>query len=356
LKKIIFNFDKPLKLVSGQELPSFELAYETYGQLNEDKSNAILVLHALSGSSHAGGKDGWWEGMIGPGCPLDTNKYFIICSNIIGSCYGSTGPSSINPKTGKPYGLDFPIITVKDMVNAQKLLIDHLGIKKLYSVIGGSLGGMQALEWAITYPNEIKSSIVIAATSRMSTQNIAFNETGRFAIILDPNFHNGDYYSYNTKPTTGLSLARMIAHITYLSEKIMDQKFGRELKSGKYLFDLHSIEFEVQSYLRYQGEKFVERFDANSYLYITKAMDYFDVTKELPNLKSKIKFLIIAFTSDWLFPVEQSMEIVKLLKENNNNVSFSLIDSDKGHDSFLIDIEEQGKIVSSFLEGLKNEI
>jgi len=350
-----FKSETGLELVSGKKLNKIEIAYETYGELNKDKSNAILVLHALSGSSHAGGENGWWEKMIGPSRPLDTNKYFIICSNILGSCYGTTGPSSINPETNEPYCLNFPIITVKDMVNAQKKLIDYLEIKKLYSVIGGSLGGMQALEWAITYPESIRSSIVIAATSKMSSQNIAFNETGRFAIISDPNFYNGEYYKYNTKPTIGLSLARMIAHITYLSEKIMDQKFGRDLKEGRYLFDLHSIEFEIQSYLRYQGEKFVERFDANSYLYITKAMDYFDVTNELKNLSSNIKFLIIAFTSDWLFPVNQSLEIVKLLRYNNNKVSFSLIESEKGHDSFLIDIEEQGKIVSSFLEGIKNE-
>jgi len=354
-----FTSDEPLKLISQLELSPFSIAYETYGTLNEEKNNVILVFHALSGSAHAAGfyptdpNPGWWEDMIGPGKPLDTNRYFIVCSNIIGSCYGSTGPESLNPKTQKPYALDFPVITVKDMVRAQKKLIDFLDIKKLFCVIGGSLGGMQALEWALSYPEMVESSIIIAATAKMTPQNIAFNEIGRVAILSDFLFSNGNYQLQNQKPAKGLAIARMLAHITYLSEQSMNNKFGRELKTGNYLFGLKDIDFQVQSYLHYQGDKFVERFDANSYLYITKAMDYFDVTKELLELKTKTKFLLISFTSDWLFSTRQSMEIVNLLRKNNNHVSFTEIESDQGHDSFLLNFEVQGEILSSFLEGIK---
>lgn len=361
VEKKFYMTEDPLKLVSGLEIAPLTIAYETYGTLNQQKNNAILVCHALSGSSHAAGFyahnpkiKGWWENMIGPGKPLDTNQFFIICSNIIGSCYGSTGPSSINPKTGREYGLDFPVITVKDMVNAQKKLLDFLEIPELFSVVGGSLGGMQALEWAITYPEYVKSAIVIASTTRMSSQNIAFNEIGRDAILSDPYFQDGNYYRSDKKPDEGLSLARMVAHITYLSEESMDRKFGRDLKTGKYLFDLKQIEFQVQSYLHYQGDKFVERFDANSYLYITKAMDYFDVTQELSEIKTKTKFLVIAFTSDWLFPIAHSMQMVDLLQKNKNHVSFVAIESKEGHDSFLLNFTTQSEVISNFLKGVKN--
>jgi homoserine O-acetyltransferase len=339
-------------------LPKITVAYETYGVLNHDKSNAILLLHALSGSSHAAGKyqdsesEGWWDNMVGPGKPFDTNKYFMICSNILGSCYGTTGPSSLDPSTNKAYGLDFPVITVQDMVNVQKKLIDYLGIKKLYSVAGGSLGGMQALKWALLYPEMVHSSIVIAATSKMSSQNIAFNEIGRISILSDPYFNNGTYYENEKKPEMGLALARMIAHITYLSEESMDNKFGRDLMSGNYMFNLKEAEFEVQSYLHYQGYKFVRRFDANSYLYITKAMDYFDVTSHLENFKSDTRFLIIAFTSDWLFPPTQSLVIVDALRKNKNPVSYAKIQAKEGHDAFLLNINEQSQIISSFLKGI----
>jgi homoserine O-acetyltransferase len=360
VEKKIFKSEKPLKLVSGIELNPIHIAYETYGTLNEDKSNVILLLHALSGNQHAAGfhegdsKPGWWEEMVGPGKPFDTNRYFIICSNIIGSCYGSTGPASLNPQTGKSFGLDFPVITVKDMVKAQKMLLDHLGIKQLFSIAGGSLGGMQALEWAITYPEMVKSAIVIAATSKMSTQNMGFHEIGRFAILSDPNFHNGNYYSEPHGPDKGLALARMVGHITYLSEEAMNSKFGRQLKTGRYMFDLKHIEFQVQSYLHYQGSKFVRRFDANSYLYITKAMDYFDVTDILQKIKINTRFLVIGFTSDWLFPISQSMEIVDALRSNKNHVSYASIDSTEGHDSFLLNFEKQAEVVSSFLKGCGN--
>lgn len=355
-----YTSEYPLKLSSGIEIPSLTLAYETYGTLNEDKSNAILLLHALSGDAHCAGieketeKPGWWIELVGPDKPFDTNRYFIVCSNIIGSCYGSTGPASINPATQKPYGRDFPVVTVKDIVKAQASLIDYLGIEKLFCVAGGSLGGMQALEWALTYPERVESAIAIATTAKMSSQNIAFNEIARFAILSDPYFQDGNYYDKEQKPDKGLALARMIGHITYLSEDSMNKKFGRDLTTGQYMFDLKYIEFQIQSYLHYQGHKFVERFDANSYLYITKAMDYFDITAELKELKTKTKFLVIAFTSDWLFPISQSLDIVDILQRNRNHVSFTSIESKEGHDSFLLNFNVQGSVISSFLKGIRN--
>ncbi|PKL15406.1 MAG: homoserine O-acetyltransferase [Spirochaetae bacterium HGW-Spirochaetae-6] len=354
-----YHCSKPLLFVSGLSIERLDIAYETYGKLNAQKNNAILVLHALSGDAHAAGisesgdKVGWWDELIGPGKPLDTERYFVICSNILGSCYGTTGPSSLDPKTDRAYGLDFPVLTVRDMVNAQKRLVEALGVNELYAVIGGSLGGMQALEWSLLYPEMVKSAIVIAATAKMTSQNIAFNEIGRQAILNDPFFHDGAYYDKPTKPDQGLGIARMVAHITYLSEESMDIKFGRDLRKGKYMFDLKHIDFEVQSYLHYQGNKFVQRFDANSYLYITKAMDYFDVTYELTQFHSDTKFLVLSFSSDWLFSDSQSLELVNALRRNRNAVSYVNLPSREGHDSFLLNFTTQGEVIANFLAGVK---
>ncbi len=358
VKTQFYHTDQTLVLESGLKLCPLSIAYETYGTLNNNKNNAVFVAHALTGDQHAAGVSedgcvGWWDEMIGPGKPLDTNQFFIICANILGSCYGTTGPSSINSKTGKEYALDFPVITVRDMVKLEKILIDYLEIDQLLSVVGGSLGGMQALEWAISYPERVKSSIAIAATSKMSSQNMAFNEIGRFAILSDPHFYNGNYYDKPKTAEKGLAIARMIGHITYLSEESMDKKFGRDLKTGKYMFNLKDIEFEVQSYLHHQGSKFVERFDADSYLYLTKAMDYFDVTKDLKELRVDTKFLIMAYDSDWLFSAAQSMAIVNALRKNRNKVSYTIIESKEGHDSFLLNYKTQGEVISSFLTGVR---
>ncbi len=358
-----FSFDEKINLENGLDFGPITVAYETYGELNEDKSNAILVLHALSGDAHAAGyhssedkKPGWWDNMIGPEKAFDTNKYFIISSNFLGGCKGTTGPSSINPETGKPYGTSFPVITVEDMVKVQKKLIDFFGIKKLLNVAGGSMGGMQALEWAIQYPNMVKSCVAIASASRLSAQNIAFNEVGRNAIISDPNWKNGNYYDSET-PATGLALARMIGHITYLSEESMHQKFGRKLQDKlkpDFNFD---INFQVESYLRYQGQSFVDRFDANSYLYITKAMDYFDLHQKYGSLAhafkdSKSKFLFITFSTDWLFPPEELKNTARTLMSLEKEITYCNIDSPYGHDSFLLEVEDQTKILKNFLKGV----
>ena len=347
-------------LASGEKLGPITLAYETYGKLNKDKSNAILITHALSGGAHAAGyhspedrKPGWWDNMIGPGKAFDTEKYFVICSNVIGGCYGSTGPSSINPKTGKPYGISFPLITIRDMVDAQRYLIDYLGIGKLLTVAGGSMGGMQALQWLISYPERVRSIIPIATSGRLSPQGIAFDEVGRQAIMADQNWNRGDYYD-KEPPKAGLAIARMIGHITYLSDKIMQEKFGRRRREGRFTFD---PDFEVETYLHYKGSTFVERFDANSYLYITKAMDYFDLQEEIEELgKGKDyygkKALVISFSSDWLFPTYQSKEIVRTLKALGLEISFSEIQSDHGHDSFLVDVNQQSMMIKFFLQGL----
>lgn len=360
-----FYFQEKIKLESGEEFGPITVAYETYGELNANKDNAILLLHALSGDAHAAGyhstddkKPGWWDSMVGPGKAFDTNKYFMISSNFLGGCKGTTGPSSINPETEKPYGLDFPIITIEDMVKVQKELINHLGITSLLSVAGGSMGGMQAMEWTINYSGFVKSAIIIASTSRLSAQGIAFNAVGRNAITLDPNWNDGNYYDGET-PSTGLSIARMIGHITYLCEESMHKKFGRKLqdnkqqglKSNEFNFD---TEFQVESYLQHQGESFVDRFDANSYLYITKSMDYYDIPSKYGSLteafkSSKAKFLVISFNSDWLFPSAQSKEIVGALMNLDKEVSFCEIDCPYGHDSFLIEEEHQTKIIKSFL-------
>ena len=354
--------DYPLVMKSGRTLAPVTLAYETYGSLNESKTNAILVLHALSGTAHAAGyhslddpHPGWWDIYIGPGKVFDTSKYFVICSNVIGGCNGSTGPSSINPETGIEYGLEFPIVTIQDMVNAQWHLIQHLEIPKLLAVTGGSMGGMQALQWAISYPEMVKSSIVIAAASSISAQGIAFNEVGRQAIYRDPNWNNGDYYRTSV-PGNGLALARMIAHITYLSEKLMHEKFGRRLQDTElYSFDFQS-EFMVESYLYHQGIKFVTRFDANSYLYMTKAIDYYDIKSDYDdNLllafeSTSSDFLVISFTSDWLYPSIQSREIVNALRANGKNVVYTEIETDRGHDAFLLPDDRLERNISNFLK------
>ncbi|MDD5686589.1 MAG: homoserine O-acetyltransferase [Elusimicrobia bacterium] len=356
-----FTFAEPpneLVLDSGEKLGPITLAYETYGKLNEDKSNAILVEHALSGDAHAAGLHeddkelGWWDSMIGPGKAFDTDKYFVICSNVIGGCKGSTGPSSINPKTQKHYGLDFPIITIKDMVNAQKHLVDYLGINKLLSVSGGSMGGMQVLQWLVSYPDRIFSAIPLATSVKHSPQQIAFSEVGRQAIMADPDWKDGNYYGVSI-PARGLSVARMIGHITYMSGMSMAEKFGRRSKEKKPVLKFEP-DFEVEGYLRYRGDKFVKRFDANSYLYITKALDYFDLTggKELYEAFKgiKAKLLILAFKSDWLYPSSQSKEIVKACKLAGIDATYCEINSTYGHDAFLLEVEQETHLIKHFLE------
>ncbi len=346
-----------LKLECGSALGPVTLAYEAYGQLNEDKSNAILVLHALSGDAHAAGfhegdkEQGWWDDLIGPGKGLDTNKYFVICSNIIGGCKGSTGPCSVNPKTGKPYGLSFPVITITDMVKAQKHLIDYLGIKKLLSVIGGSMGGMQVLQWVANFPQSVCSAIPIATSLKHSPQQIAFDEVGRQAVMADPAWRDGNYYDQKEKPEKGLAVARMLGHVTYMSDKSMEEKFSRRLKEKNYSFKF-SADFEVEGYLRNKGDNFVKRFDANSYLYITKAMDYFDLScnKLIHTDKhSDVRFLVIAFKSDWLYPAYQSQEIVRHLKIKGIDATFCEVKSTYGHDAFLLEVEEEAHLVKHFL-------
>ncbi|MBQ8634538.1 homoserine O-acetyltransferase [bacterium] len=354
----LLKIKEPIILKSGKILNSIEIAYETYGKLNENKDNAILVLHALTGSAHAAyqhkdtGKSGWWDDMIGENKAFDTNKYFIISSNVLGGCYGTTGPASINPETNKPYALDFPVITIEDMVDVQKKLIDYLGIEKLI-VAGGSMGGMQALEWSIKYPEIVKSTILIATSARLNAQGIAFNAVARNAILTDINFNNGNYYD-KTAPNSGLSIARMIGHITYLCEEAMYKKFGREFKDSPN-FDF-GVDFQVESYLEHQGKIFVDRFDANSYLYITKAVDYYDPIREYGSLENALKntdsrFLIISFSTDWLFTTAQSKQMVNALIKLNKDVSFVELESKCGHDAFLLEFEKQTKIIKSFLKG-----
>lgn len=356
----------PLDLEGGDRLIEITLSYETYGKLNPTKSNAILICHALSGDAHAAGfhhgseKAGWWEIMVGPGKAIDTDRYFVICSNILGSCMGSTGPSSINPKTGKAYGLAFPVVTIGDMVNAQKALIDHLGITKLLSVIGGSIGGMQTLEWSIRYPDMVFSAIPLATTQRHSALAIAFNEVARQAIMADPNWNNGDYYDTH-KPDLGLAVARMIGHITYLSDTAMRNKFGRRLQDKDAFSFNFDADFQVESYLRHQGNKFVNRFDANSFLYITKAADYFDLTTQKtedhqsPLAKAKARYLVISFTSDWLYPTRKSKAMVKAMKKHNIDVSFCEIEAEWGHDAFLLPNPRLGDMLSGFLDRMSKE-
>lgn len=353
------NIEEPIKLDSGKTLKDVTVAYETYGELNKEKSNAILICHALTGDAHAAGwhegakKPGWWEIVIGPGKALDTKKYFIICSNVLGGCKGTTGPSSINPDTGKEYGIDFPVITIKDMVEVQKLLVDSFGIDQLYAVIGGSMGGMQVLQWIVSYPQMMKKAIPMATAAMSSPQQIAFNEVGRQAIFSDPDWNKGNYYETGKKPRNGLSLARMIAHITYLSDESMDIKFGRGLQDKDEISYDFTMDFQVESYLHHQGESFVKRFDANSYLFITKAVDLFDLSLN-DSLVDGFKDVeaiveVISVDSDWLYPTEQSNDIVTALNANDVEVSFSEIRSNYGHDAFLLEKGQLNFILSKFL-------
>lgn len=352
-----------LTLESGEKLEPVTLAYETYGTLNENKTNAVLILHALSGDAHAAGLDaeqknpGWWDSMIGPGRAFDTNKYFVISSNVIGGCKGSTGPSSINPATGRQYALDFPIVTINDMAEAQRRLIDHLGIDKLLTAVGGSMGGMLALSWLVRYPDRIRSAIPIATAIKHGPQQIAFNEVGRQAIMADPHWNSGNYYG-GPLPAKGLAVARMIGHITYMSDLSMEEKFGRQRKIGTEPFKF-TADYEVEGYLRYRGDSFVKRFDANSYLYITKAMDNFDATQWRPLQDSlqglKTKVLVIAFKSDWLYPAYQSKEIVKACKRSGIETTYCEVDSTYGHDAFLLEIEEETHLISHFLKKVFHE-
>jgi len=356
-----YRIPEEIVLEHGDRLSGVNVAYETYGKINNEKSNAILVCHALSGDAHAGGwhredeKPGWWDIIIGPGKALDTDKFFVICSNVLGGCKGTTGPSSINSKTGKPYGLDFPFITVKDMVNVQKMLLDHLDIDKLFAVVGGSFGGMQVLQWCVSYPDMVRLAVPIATSAYSSPQQIAFNEVGRRAITSDPDWISGNYYG-RTPPARGLSLARMIGHITYLSDESMHQKFGRKLQDkSEYGFDFTSLDFQVESYLSYHGDAFVKRFDANSYLYITKAIDYFDLTKKgslslAEALKSvKAKFLVISISSDWLYPPYQCKEIAEALSANDIDVRHCTVRSNYGHDAFLLESGQMNYTIGNFL-------
>jgi homoserine O-acetyltransferase/O-succinyltransferase len=381
-----FTFAEPpdeLELDSGERLGPITLAYETYGTLNAARDNAILVLHALSGDAHAAGisanlngvsaaepgmdginaqddlkrRLGWWDNMIGPGKAFDTDRYFVISSNVIGGCRGSTGPSSIDPRTGRPYGLSFPVVTIGDMVRAQKHLVDHLGVERLLAVTGGSMGGMQALEWAVSYPERVVACIPVATSARLSAQAIAFNEVGRLAIMQDPSWQKGDYYGKAT-PRRGLALARMVGHITYMSDASMNDKFGRRLKNGSSSFKF-SPEFEVEGYLQYRGDNFIKRFDPNSYLYITKAIDYFDLAngKSLAETFRRIKarMLVIAFKSDWLYPAYQSQEIARACKRAGVQATYCELNSTYGHDAFLVEADEQTYLISHFLKKVRHD-
>ncbi len=358
------RFDAPLHLKSGAVLDSYELVYETYGELNAAKSNAILVCHALSGNHHVAGAYadqpkslGWWDNMIGPGKPIDTHKFFVIGVNNLGGCHGSTGPASINAKTSKPYGADFPVVTVEDWVETQVRLADHLGIDCFAAIMGGSLGGMQAMRWTLDFPTRVRHALVIAAAAKLTAQNIAFNDVARQAIITDQDFHGGDYYSHGVVPRRGLRLARMLGHITYLSDDSMAAKFGRELRNGTYGFGF-DVEFEIESYLRYQGDKFADQFDANSYLLMTKALDYFDPAHEHNGDLSAAfhvataDFLVVSFTSDWRFSPERSRTIIKALLDNELNVSYAEITSSHGHDSFLMEDRHYHQLVRAYMDNV----
>ena len=359
IKEHSFNIKEPLKLKSGKVIKNYRLVYETYGELNNKKDNAVLVCHALSGNHHVAGyhqgdeKPGWWDNMIGSGKPIDTDKLFVVCMNNLGGCHGTTGPTSINDETNSEYGFEFPIITVQDWVNSQKVLMESLSINKWKFIVGGSLGGMQAFQWALDYPKLVDNAIVIAAAPKLTAQNIAFNEVARQAIMSDPDWCNGNYIRNNKTPKRGLALARMLGHITYLSDKSMAKKFGRDLKKEKFNFNF-DVEFQIESYLRYQGEKFVNSFDANTYLLMTKALDYYDPVSD-DDFKDKMKsimtkFLIISFTSDWRFPPQRSQEIVKLLIDYNKKVSYTCIESDGGHDAFLMANDKYFEVMRTYIE------
>lgn len=363
----VVEADAPLMLRSGKRLGPIDVAYETYGELTPEKDNVILICHALSGNAHVAGynspddrKPGWWDIMVGPGKPIDTSRYFVVCSNFLGGCSGTTGPSETNAATGRPYGLDFPIVTIEDTVNVQKRLLDKLGIGRLLAVIGGSMGGMQVLQWAISYPDRVDAALCIASTTRLNAQSIAFDAVGRNAILNDVNFKGGQYHGCDG-PNSGLAIARMIGHITYLSEESMRSKFGRELRASKeYQYDFNS-EFSVETYLDYQGQTFIERFDANSYLYITKAMDYFDLAREYGTLRLAFantgsRFLIASFSSDWLFTPAQSEEIVLALGAEGKDVTYCNIASSYGHDAFLLEAERLGALISGFLNSTLHRV
>ncbi len=358
------HFDQPLAFRSGSVLQSYDLMYETYGTLNADRSNAVLVCHALNASHHVAGfyegqerSLGWWDNMVGPGKPLDTERFFVIGVNNLGGCFGSTGPATPDPATGRPYGSTFPVVTVEDWVQAQARLAERLGITRFAAVMGGSLGAMQALQWTISHPDRVANAVVVAATPKLSAQNIAFNEVARQAITTDPDFHGGDFYSHGVIPRRGLRLARMIGHITYLSDDAMMEKFGRALRSGDFNFHF-DVDFEVESYLRYQGDKFAEYFDANTYLLITRALDYFDPAKDVGDDLSralsvaKARFLVASFTSDWRFAPARSREIVKALLDNKLDVSYAEIDAPHGHDAFLLEDPRYLALVRSFYDNI----
>ncbi len=386
VKPEALHFDQPLKLQSGKTLDEYTLLVETYGQLNAQRNNAVLICHALSGDHHAAGytpegKPGWWENAIGPGKPIDTNLYYVVSLNNLGGCAGSTGPTSINPRTGKLYGQDFPIVTVKDWVNSQYRLMQRLGIDKWSAVIGGSLGGMQALQWAIDYPDSMRHTLIIAGAPKLTAQNIAFNVIARAAILSDPDFHGGRYFEHNTVPGRGLQLARMLGHITYQSDDAMGDKFGRELQSepgkpgmkrgksggtetkrGEFSYSYDKAEFQVESYLHYQGQSFVDRFDANTYLLMTKALDYFDPAAEYEDnlskafARAKSEFMVVSFTSDWRFPPQRSREIVKALLDADRDVAYVEIDVKQGHDAFLLKDPQYLRVLSSYLKRAATEL
>ena len=367
-----FHFDQPLPLRSGSAFGPYDLTVETYGQLNADRSNAVLVCHALNASHHVAGtyagqakSEGWWDNLIGPGKPLDTDRFFVVGVNNLGSCFGSTGPMHANPATGKAWGADFPVVTVQDWVDAQARVVDRFGIRKLAAVLGGSLGGMQALDWALRYPDRLSHCIAIATAPNLSAQNIAFNEVARRAIVTDPDFHGGHFYEHGVVPKRGLRVARMIGHITYLSDDVMAEKFGRELKSGKdgvLGYTTQEIEFQIESYLRYQGDKFSDYFDANTYLLITRALDYFDPAAEHGGdlarafARAQAKFLIASFTTDWRFSPARSREIVKALLDNRLDVSYAEIDAPHGHDAFLLDDARYHGVLRAYFERIAGEL
>lgn len=361
------HFDQPLSLDCGRSLPGFDLTYETYGELNAEASNAVLVMHALSGNHHAAGyhegarKPGWWDACIGPGKPIDTNRFFVVCSNNLGGCHGSTGPLSSNPETGRPYGADFPMVTVGDWVRSQARLADRLGIRRWAAVVGGSLGGMQALQWSIDYPERCHAAVIIAAAPSLSAQNIGFNEVARQAIMGDPDFHGGRYAEHDVLPARGLALARMLGHITYLSDDAMGAKFGRGLRNGKlgFAFD---VDFEVESYLRYQGKSFVGGFDANTYLLMTKALDYFDPAAAHGDdlaaalARGRTRYLVVSFTSDWRFSPARSREIVRALLDRDRDVVYSEIEAHQGHDAFLMPLPDYASLFSAYMQGVAREV
>ena len=369
------QIDKPLQLKSGLSLESYHLVYETYGQLNAARSNAILICHALSGNHHVAGvyaenekSVGWWDNMVGPGKPIDTDRFFVIGVNNLGGCHGSTGPASIDPRTGKQYGASFPVVTVEDWVNAQARLLDRLGIGSLAAVMGGSLGGMQALSWTLQYPERVRHAVVVASAPNLSAENIAFNEVARRAIVTDPDFHGGHFYAQGVLPRRGLRIARMIGHITYLSDDVMNEKFGRELRqavaqhASGYRFSTQDVEFQIESYLRYQGDKFSEYFDANTYLLITRALDYFDPARAVGGdltaalAHTRARFLLVSFSTDWRFSPARSREIVRALLENRRDVSYAEIDAPHGHDAFLLDDPRYMGVVRSYFERIAQEL